>query len=525
MHLLSITKSTVVHRLRIGSWSKTVYSLGLNVCCLALLAFGVTQSLYGQSLLPPPDSQDAGVLFQLQPGTASPGPAQEGMPIRLGTTGIESTPSENITPGESSSLYEGTDIESDQGVVEAGFYECTGGGGNGVCPQCGRIHGTAAKTQYPTIKVTGLGQLDTVWFGQDSVNRAVVGDLQDGSDIRRARLGAGGLLAPNVGYFAEMDFAFNQRINVTDVYLDINDVPLFQTVRIGRWRLPFNMDALTSVKELTFLERSLPFVFAPFRQIGTGFQGTTENERTTWAASVFRFPTDEFGGNVGDNGGYSTVGRLTHAIPLGPQEDGGALHFGADYSFIDPANDSVRYATPPEIGVGETGGGVPPGVPSTVPPFVDTGILAVNNVNLFDVELAMTNGPAHVQSELVYAVVDQIGSGTVAFPGVYTQVGYILTGETRPYNWKNAVLGRVVPRDDFGNGGIGAWELAFRWSMVDLSDADVDGGKLTDLTAGLNWYLNAHAKIQLNYIHAFLDRPMSVKSDADIAAARAQLDF
>ncbi|MEQ9379993.1 MAG: porin, partial [Pirellulales bacterium] len=285
------------------------------------------------------------------------------------------------------------------------------------------------------------------------------------------------------------------------------------------------MDALTSVKELTFLERSLPFTFAPFRQIGTGFMGITDTETTTWAASIFRFPTDQFGGNIGDNGGYSAVGRLTHAIPLGPMEQGTAFHMGGSYSLIDPANDMIRYSTPPEIGIGETGGGVPVGVPSSVPPFVDTGNLDVNLINLFDVELAMTVGSWHMQSELVYAVVDQMAGGSVAFPGVYAQTGYILTGETRPYNWKNAVLGRVVPNRPLGEGGWGAWELAVRGSRIDLSDQNVDGGKLTDVTAGLNWYLNRYAKIQLNYIHAFLDRPTSVDSNADIAAMRAQLDF
>ncbi len=385
--------------------------------------------------------------------------------------------------------------------------------------------GGASKKTYPTIKLSGLAQIDAGWIGQDSTNQAVLGDIQDGADFRRARLGAKGDLSEKLGYLIEFDFAFAQRLNLTDVYLDIRDVPVLGTVRIGRWRLPFNMDALTSVRELTFLERSLPFTFAPFRQIGTGFQGITNDETTTWAASVFRFPADQFGGNVGDNGGYSTVGRITHAIPLGPRKRSSALHVGGSYSLIDPANDRVRYATPPEIGIGETGGGVPVGVPSSIPAFVDTGILDVSRVNLFDFELAMTAGPWHAQSELVYALIDQTNGENLAFPSVYAQVGYLLTGETRPYNWKNAVLGRIVPTRNFGDGGPGAWEIAVRGSTIDLTDKGVDGGVLTDVSAGLNWYLSANAKIQLNYIHAWLERPSSVDSNANIVAIRTQVDF
>jgi len=395
-----------------------------------------------------------------------------------------------------------------------------------VCPRCGRVHALAsAGKTYPTVKLSGLAQIDAGWIGQDTANRALLGDIQDGADFRRARLGAKGDLSEKLSYLIEFDFAFAQRLNITDAYLDIHDVPWLGTIRIGRWRLPFNMDALTSVREMTFLERSLPFTFAPFRQIGAGFQGITDDETSTWAVSVFRFPVDQFGGNVGDNGGYSTVGRITHAIPLGPREQGSVLHFGGAYSLIDPANDHVRYATAPEIGIGETGGGVPAGVPSVIPPFVDTGILDVAHVNLFDFELAMTAGPWHAQSEVTYAVVEQTTGGTLVFPAVYAQLGYLLTGESRPYNWHNAVLGRIVPTRSLGEGGPGAWELAVRGSTIDLTDRGINGGILTDVSGGLNWYLNANAKIQLNYIHAFLDRPSTLDSNADIVALRTQVDF
>ena len=67
--------------------------------------------------------------------------------------------------------------------------------------------------------------------------------------------------------------------------------------------------------------------------------------------------------------------------------------------------------------------------------------------------------------------------------------------------------------------------MATRWSYIDLNDADVRGGRLNDVTFGLNWYLNAFTKFQLNYIHAMLDSPVNGESDANIMAARAQLDF
>ncbi|HCS52612.1 MAG TPA: porin, partial [Planctomycetaceae bacterium] len=71
----------------------------------------------------------------------------------------------------------------------------------------------------------------------------------------------------------------------------------------------------------------------------------------------------------------------------------------------------------------------------------------------------------------------------------------------------------------------GAWEIAGRWSYIDLNDENIQGSRLNDLTAGLNWYLNPYTKFQWNYIHAMLDSPLNGDSSADIFAMRAQVDF
>jgi phosphate-selective porin OprO/OprP len=253
--------------------------------------------------------------------------------------------------------------------------------------------------------------------------------------------------------------------------------------------------------------------------------GADEENGTTWALSGFRFPTDAFGGQVGDNGGYGLAGRLTGL--LFDDGDDGVVHVGGACSLIDPANDAVQYRSQPELFIAETGGAalVPAGVPSSVPPFVDTGVLATDKASVFAAELAATSGPLHAQSELIYAVVNRAVGSTVTFTGVTAQAGVILTGEHRPYHRKTGVLGRVVPDEDFGEYGCGAWEVAGRWSMLDLNDSDVRGGRLNNATLGLNWYLNKFTKFQFNYIHAFLDSPVNGNGNAGIVAARAQIDF
>ena len=388
--------------------------------------------------------------------------------------------------------------------------------------------------KFPTARLTGFFQADAVWFDQELANQIAVGngvaedgDVQDGADFRRARLAAVGQAWDNIGYMLEMDFAFPGRPSFMDVWLEIDDVVGTSNLRIGQFRQPFGMDALTSVKELTFLERALPFSAFPFRQIGAMLYGNNEDETMTWAVSTFRFPTDFYGGNVGDNGGYAMATRLTGLLYHDVRENR-LLHIGGSYSFLDPANDLIQYRNQPEVFVGETGGGalVPSGVPSNVPPFVDTGPIPTNNVNLFGAELAFASGSFYAQSEALYSHVNQAGGPALTFPGAYVFAGYFLTGEKRPYNGKSGVFGRVKPNCNVGkDGGIGAWEVAGRWSYVDLNDENIQGRRLNNLTAGLNWYLNPFTKFQFNYIHSMLNSPLNGDSTADIFATRAQVDF
>lgn len=49
-------------------------------------------------------------------------------------------------------------------------------------------------------------------------------------------------------------------------------------------------------------------------------------------------------------------------------------------------------------------------------------------------------------------------------------------------------FGRVKPKSVVGKGGHGAWELAARYSSIDLTDSGIDGGEESDLTLGVNWY-------------------------------------
>jgi phosphate-selective porin OprO/OprP len=48
--------------------------------------------------------------------------------------------------------------------------------------------------------------------------------------------------------------------------------------------------------------------------------------------------------------------------------------------------------------------------------------------------------------------------------------------------------------------GWGAWEVAARYSYVNLNDGPIQGGVFSGLTLGVNWYLSSNLKVQMEYI-------------------------
>ena len=90
------------------------------------------------------------------------------------------------------------------------------------------------------------------------------------------------------------------------------------------------------------------------------------------------------------------------------------------------------------------------------------------------------------------------------FWGYYSLLSYFLTGESRKYNPGLGIFTGVEPQPTFNplEGHWGAWELALRHSYVDLNDGNVEGGRESNITTGLNWVHQPQFQLDFNYIHA-----------------------
>lgn len=216
------------------------------------------------------------------------------------------------------------------------------------------------------------------------------------------------------------------------------------------------------------------------------------------------------------------------------------MHLGSGYYMNSPAHDSARFRSIPEMFVGEfapgavgTSGQAVPGALNGTPFFVDTGNLnGVHRIDTYGLEALWVRGPLSVQTEAMAAVVHQ-AAPTSVFGGAYVNAGYFLTGEHRPYDRLAGAIDRVQPYNSIGNGGRGAWEIAWRYSYIDLSDDALIGGNMTNMTTGINWYLNPYCKWVFNYIHSWTEgrdyfpnnANNTLASETGIYATRVQLDF
>ncbi|QDU59842.1 Porin O precursor [Planctomycetes bacterium Pan216] len=379
--------------------------------------------------------------------------------------------------------------------------------------------GQQEKKKYPNFALTGLVELDSAWISQSPANVESVGVIDDELAFRRARVAAYGSIVEHLSYILEMDFALAGRPSFVDAFAEWDSIPLLGTVRVGRWRQPFGLESLSSIRGITFLERGEPIALAPFRRTGVGFFNYAKNERVTWALSTFRSTTDQYGNAFGNLGGQGLAGRVT-VLPI--YKDGGRrlFHLGASYNYMNPGNNTARFFSQPEIFFDElaTGG---------TPQFVDTGNIDSQYYSVFGTEIAGVHGPWSAQAEWIPASVQQTGGPQLFFSGAYAYVSYILTGESRGYDPKLGVFTRVTPTNSFDPKRPlcfgGAWELAARYSYLNLNSENITGGEIQDFTWGVNWYLVTRFRLQFNYIHTLLDRDLN--STANSFALRAQFDF
>jgi len=336
--------------------------------------------------------------------------------------------------------------------------------------------------------------------------------FDSGVEFRSAQLAIAGTIYDTVEFKWEYDFTDRkgEATAIKDMYLGMRKVPVVGNIRIGRFYEPLGLETQNSERYLTFMERGLSARLTPSRSTGIMFHGPIMGEMVNYQVGAFK-PSGDDGANKG--GSFKYTGRL-FASPWYEEQGRHVLHLGVSGSHRDLDKDydkaQVEYKARPESNM--------------APDLVSTGkINGVDEVTLTAAEAALVHGPFSLQGEYVRSSLDRAAGSGLSFSAWYLYASYFLTGENRAYSRSTGTFGRIKPRDNFRSkdGGLGAWEVAARYSAIDLDDKDVRGGRLSDVTVGINWYLNPNTRVMANYVHA--DR--KDVGNAHIGQLRLQFDF
>jgi phosphate-selective porin OprO/OprP len=376
--------------------------------------------------------------------------------------------------------------------------------------------------------------------------------LDDGVNLRRARIGVIGKFLDDWDYALIYDFGGSSDgfggtasaggtavgflpggavSGVENAYLSYTGIKPFGgklAIEGGVMDLPYTLDEASSSNNIPFMERAQSGIIA--QNIAAG------DFRSTAGA---RWYTDQFWA-----GAYAT-GPATGAIhsassinPPGTTEQFGAvaraagqivsgkdysLHIGGDAQWlIQPPHNLIAGTQTltlndrPELRID----------PTTI---LSTGAIAdVSGSQVYSAEAAATYGPLFFQGEYFWFNVDRNAFAplpSLRFQGGYAEAAYALTGETRRYNAGSASYGGISPANPFSltGGGWGAWEIAGRYSTMDLNDrlataSGIAGGRQTIYTLALNWYVNDNVRFMFDYLHGDIAKQISPVNFGDAGA-------
>ncbi len=361
------------------------------------------------------------------------------------------------------------------------------------------------------FRLGGSFMLDGTAGNGDAAYEEAYGPIDSGMDFRFGVLYAVGRVK-DLNFSVGLDFGADPGIDSAWIEGAKGGLEVWGhylgKLRIGYVGEPFSLERQGSLYNTTFLERSLPVqAMAPGYTIGTKIHNSRRDGRISWAAGLFSVgQTNE---KNASNSRLSLTGRVSF-LPVYHDEGRKLIHVGLSVSSRSPTGSDIRYQARPEA--------------RFVDVLVDTGSFSTSHLTLWGVEAATVNGPIWAAAEIIGSDTKAQSVGDPNFRGGYVQVGWFITGESRPYQTNGGIFGRLLPLTKYGGGNPfkkrngGTWEVAGRISHLDLDDGLIEGGKLTDFSAALNWYVNATVRVKLNYIYA---RPKD-RGAANITLLRVQ---
>jgi len=362
----------------------------------------------------------------------------------------------------------------------------------------------------------GVMQLDAAHYFQDKGLPTAIGnarDLNNGTNFRRARLGVDGKLAKVFDYSILLDFggAGTDGSGVLqELYLQYNYAPF--KVRVGAFAPNLGLEDAASTNGSLFAER--PSAAEAARGLAgadrrIALQTQAVSERWILSAALT-------GAKVGDGQTFDEqVGYLARLAGAPFKGQDWLVHVGANASVVATPAQTTALSGAYPITIQDR-----PELRVDGQQLIGTGAIDAKNARHYGLELAVQKSNLLIQGEYFDYKIDRrnpaAGVSDPKFTGWYVEGGWVLTGEARKYSASNFAFDAPTIAKPFDPkaGKWGAWELAARYSVLDLNHHEnaalaadrVRGGEQTIWTAGLNWFPNSVTKFSLDYLDVDIDR-------------------
>jgi phosphate-selective porin OprO/OprP len=370
-----------------------------------------------------------------------------------------------------------------------------------------------------SLAIRVLGQFDTGYFMQSAralqLAAANGPDLSSGSNWRRAQLGVQGKVFGDWNYYFNYEFGSGASSGnelqgrIQQAYVEYAGLAPF-AFRIGAFPPSANLDDATSAADVIFLERNAADDLSRNLAGGDGRDaiGIIYAGDSVFASLVYT------GGKVADSNllfdeQQALVSRVSDVFysdsnwKLMASVAGTYVFRGGDATAGLGSARNITLQDGSELNVDDNS-----------IRLVSTGAINTQSAWNYALEGAGEWRSLYAQGGYLGFAIDQRNAGVRAldFEGWYVQGSWILTGESRPYNVQNGAFSNPKPRIPFSldGWGPGAWELAARYSDLNLNDhagllghavplGGIRGGEQRIFTAALNWYPNGALKFSLQW--------------------------
>jgi phosphate-selective porin OprO and OprP len=352
-------------------------------------------------------------------------------------------------------------------------------------------------------------------FALDDSSQQVV----DTFAFRRLRPYLRGRFSRRFEFYFNPDFAGGTLV-VQDAYVDTVFAAAFR-IRAGKGKTPFGLERLHAASNLLFFNRALPTALAPNRDLGIQVLGDISGGVVSYLAGVMNGVPDGGSADLDTSDSKDVSGRV----------------------IVRPFN---KITTSPLRGLGlamsgstgrQTGAGALPAfrTQSLEQPYFSYNGASADGVRTRYSPQAFYYYKAfggfgeyvHTETPIRKGVVRE----EIAHDAWQVAGSFVLTGEDAT----DAGVG-VRPRAnfDFGNGSLGAFQVAARYHTLEVDERALTLGlaaagssrKAESWTVGLNWYLTPNFKYVFNFERTvFDDDPDGPRKAENGLVFRTQVNF